>query len=45
LIDRRQTTFNDTIPEYAIQLAWAASKPELARLQRDGVLLAALYSQ
>ena len=45
LIDRRQTTFNDTIPEYAIQLEWAASKPELARLQRDGVLLAALYSK
>ena len=45
LIDRRQTTFNDTIPEYAIQLAWAASKPELARLERDGVLLAALYSK
>jgi 4-amino-4-deoxy-L-arabinose transferase-like glycosyltransferase len=45
LIDRRQTTFNDSIPEYAIQLAWAASKPELARLERDGVLLAALYSK
>ena len=45
LIDRRQTTFNDTIPEYAIQLKWAASKPELARLERDGVLLAALYSK
>ena len=45
LIDRRQTTFNDTIPEYAIQLEWAASKPELARLERDGVLLAALYSK
>ncbi len=45
LIDRRQTTFNDTIPEYAIQLKWAASKPEIARLERDGVLLAALYSK
>jgi hypothetical protein len=45
LIDRRQTTFNDTIPEYAIQLEWAAGKPEIARLERDGVLLAALYSQ
>ena len=45
LIDRRQTTFNDTIPEYAIQLEWAASKPEIARLERDGVLLAALYSK
>ena len=45
LIDRRQTTFNDSIPEYAIQLAWARTKPELARLERDGVLLAALYSK
>ena len=45
LIDRRQTTFNDTIPEYAIQLEWAAGKPEIARLARDGVLLAALYSK
>ena len=45
LIDRRQTTFNDTIPEYAIQLEWAADKPEIARLERDGVLLAALYSK
>jgi len=43
LIDRRQTTFNDTIPEYAIQLEWAASKPEVARLEREGVLLAAFY--
>lgn len=43
LIDRRQTTFNAVIPEYAVQLQWAASKPELARLERDGVLLAALY--
>ena len=45
LIDRRQTTFNNTIPEYAIQLEWAAGKPEIARLVRDGVLLAALYSK
>jgi 4-amino-4-deoxy-L-arabinose transferase-like glycosyltransferase len=45
LIDRRQTTFNDTIPEYAIQLEWARTKPELARLERDGVLLAALYGK
>ena len=45
LIDRRQTTFNDTIPEYAIQGQWAASKPEIARLERDGVLLAALYAR
>jgi len=45
LIDRRQTTFNDTIPEYAIQLEWAAGKPEIARLVRDGILLAALYSK
>jgi 4-amino-4-deoxy-L-arabinose transferase-like glycosyltransferase len=45
LIDRRQTTFNDTIPEYAIQLEWARTKPELARLERDGVLLGALYSK
>ena len=45
LIDRRQTTFNDTIPEYAIQLEWAAGKPEIARVVRDGVLLAALYSK
>jgi len=45
LIDRRQTTFNAVIPEYAVQLEWAASKPELARLERDGVLLAALYGR
>jgi hypothetical protein len=45
LIDRRQTTFNDVIPEYAIQLEWAASKPEVARLEREGVLLAALYGR
>lgn len=45
LIDRRQTTFNDVIPEYAIQLEWAHTKPEIARLERDGVLLAALYSK
>jgi hypothetical protein len=43
LIDRRQTTFNDIIPEYAIQLEWTRTKPELARLERDGVLLAVLY--
>jgi hypothetical protein len=45
LIDRRQTTFNDVIPEYAIQLEWARTKPEIARLERDGVLLAALYAK
>ena len=45
LIDRRQTTFNDTIPEYAIQLEWAAGKPEIARLERDGVLAGGLVQQ
>jgi 4-amino-4-deoxy-L-arabinose transferase-like glycosyltransferase len=45
LIDRRQTTFNDVIPEYAIQLEWARTKSEIARLEREGVLLAALYSK
>ena len=46
LIDRRQTTFNDTIPEYHdAQLEWAAGKPEIARLEPGGVVLAALYSK
>jgi hypothetical protein len=45
LIERRQTTFNDVIPEYAIQLAWAAEKPELARLEQGGVVLATLHSK
>ena len=44
LIERRQTTFNDVIPEYAIQLEWASTKRELARLERCGVVLAALYA-
>jgi 4-amino-4-deoxy-L-arabinose transferase-like glycosyltransferase len=43
LIERRQTTFNDVIPEYAIQLAWAAEKPELVRLEQGGVVLATLH--
>jgi hypothetical protein len=43
LIERRQTTFNDTIPEYAIQLEWAAHAPELDRLTRNGVVLATLH--
>jgi len=44
LIERRQTTFNAVIPEYAIQLEWASTKRELARLERCGVVLAALYA-
>lgn len=45
LIERRQTTFNNVIPEYAVQLSWAEEKPELARLERNGVILAALYGR
>jgi len=45
LIERRQTTFNAAIPEYAIQLEWASTKRELARLERSGVVLAALYAR
>jgi 4-amino-4-deoxy-L-arabinose transferase-like glycosyltransferase len=45
LIERRQTTFNNVIPEYAIQLTWAAEKPELARLEQNGVVLATLHSK
>jgi 4-amino-4-deoxy-L-arabinose transferase-like glycosyltransferase len=44
LIERRQTTFNAVIPEYAPQLAWA-TYPELARLTRNGVVLATLHSR
>lgn len=45
LIDRRQTTFNNVIPEYAIQLEWASSKPVIAHLEREGVVLATLHSR
>jgi 4-amino-4-deoxy-L-arabinose transferase-like glycosyltransferase len=45
LIERRQTSFNDSIPENAVQLEWAANKPIVALLERDGVVLAALYSK
>ncbi|MCS6828447.1 MAG: hypothetical protein NZ553_17665 [Caldilinea sp.] len=45
LIERRQTTFNDRIPEYAAQLEWAATKPTLARIEREGVVLASLHSR
>ena len=45
LIERRQTGFNDTIPENAIQLAWARTKREVARLERDEIILAALYAR
>jgi hypothetical protein len=45
LIERRQTTFNDKIPEYASQLEWAATKPTLARVEREGVVLASLHSR
>lgn len=44
LIERRQTTFNAMIPEYAPQLAWA-DHPEVARLTRNGVVLATLHSR
>jgi 4-amino-4-deoxy-L-arabinose transferase-like glycosyltransferase len=43
LIERRQTTFNDELPEHAIQLTWAADAPELDRLSRNGVVLATLH--
>lgn len=43
LIDRRQTTFNNVIPEHAIQLEWAASKPVIAGLEREGVVLATFH--
>lgn len=45
LVERRQTTFNDKIPEYAAQLEWAATKPTLARVERKGVVLASLHSR
>lgn len=45
LIERRQTTFNKIIPEYAIQLEWAANKPMISQLEIDGVPLAALYAK
>ncbi len=45
LIERRQTAFNDATPENAMQLEWAATKHELARVERQGVLLAALYEK
>lgn len=45
LIDARQTTFNDVIPEYRIQGEWARTKPELQRLERDGLWLASLYAK
>ncbi len=44
LIERRQTTFNRVIPEYAPQLEWVASRPELARVEREGVVLASLHA-
>ncbi|MBX2998722.1 MAG: hypothetical protein KF893_09460 [Caldilineaceae bacterium] len=44
LIERRQTTFNRVIPEYAPQLAWA-EYPEISRLTRNGVMLATLHSR
>lgn len=45
LIEFRQTTFNKIIPEYAIQLEWAANKPMISQLEIDGVPLAALYAK
>jgi hypothetical protein len=45
LIERRQTAFNNATPENAVQLEWATTKPELARLERGGVLLAGLYAR
>jgi hypothetical protein len=45
LIERRQTSFNDKLPQNAIQLQWAATRPELARLERDGVPLATLHKR
>jgi 4-amino-4-deoxy-L-arabinose transferase-like glycosyltransferase len=44
LIERRQTTFNAVISEYALQLAWT-ERPEVARLTRNGVVLATLHSR
>ncbi|MCB0115774.1 MAG: glycosyltransferase family 39 protein, partial [Caldilineaceae bacterium] len=43
LIERRQTTFNDALSENAVQLTWTADAPELARLTRNGVVLATLH--
>ncbi len=40
LIERRQTSFN---PANAVQLKWAREKPEIARLERAGVVLATLH--
>jgi hypothetical protein len=45
LIERRQTAFNRIIPEYAIQLEWAQTRPLLAQLEFDGVVLATLHAK
>lgn len=43
LFERRQTTFNAARPELAPQLTWAIEYPEVARLTRNGVVLATLH--
>lgn len=43
LIERRQTSFNTAIAGNAVQLEWATRKPEIARLERAGVILATLH--
>jgi hypothetical protein len=43
LIERRQTSFNNVLPDNAIQLIWATDHAELNRLVRDGVILATLH--
>ncbi len=45
LIERRQTAFNDALPNHDRILWWAAHAPEIARLERAGVLLASLHTR
>jgi hypothetical protein len=45
LIERRQTDFNEQLPNHNRILDWAYTHPELARVERCGVTLAALYSR
>lgn len=45
LIERRQSAFNDDLPNHDRILWWADSAPEIARLARAGVLLASLHAK
>ena len=45
LIERRQTDFNDQLPNHDRILDWAYTHPELSRIERCGVTLSGLYSR